>query len=73
MSEPGIARVGFWMGWLELGFVLYASTVFSQLLFIVWSGSGCIALMWPRIRAGVGRAKPLPPNAAGRGSDAQAS
>jgi hypothetical protein len=49
LLASAIRRVGFWVGWLELGFVLYAATWMSELLFVFWSGSGCIALMFPRL------------------------
>lgn len=67
--ESAVARVGFWVGWLELGFVFYAATWMSESLFVLWSGSGCVALMWPRIRRGVGWAMRRPTTVAERGSD----
>lgn len=53
-----LARLAFWFGFLELGFVLRSGGAMGANVFLLWAGAGCLLLMWPQLALWLDRLRP---------------
>lgn len=53
-----LARIAFWFGFLELGFVLRSGGAMGANVFLLWAGGGCVCLMWPQLAIWLERVRP---------------